>query len=40
MSDKPLCYLPDYFDLLQYSQARIGLTNPNYNLTINPSTNE
>ena len=29
MSDNPLRYLPDYFDLLQYSQARIGLTNPN-----------
>ena len=36
MSDNLLRYLPDYFDLLQYSQARIGLTNPNYNLTIKP----
>ena len=40
MSDNPLRYLPDYFDLLQYSQARIGLTNPNYNLTTNPYRNE
>lgn len=36
MSDNPLRCLPDYLDLLQYSQARIGLTNPNYNLTIKP----
>ena len=33
MSDNPLRYLPDYFDLLQYSQARIGLTKPIYKPT-------
>ena len=38
MSDNPLRYLLDYFDLLQYSQARIGLTNLSYNITTNPST--
>ena len=43
MSDNPLRYLPDcltscntrrlLFDLLQYSQARIGLTKPIYKPT-------
>ena len=33
MSDNPLRYLARLFDILQYSQARIGLTKPIYKPT-------